>query len=364
MREFDQWLQGRDVAALAMRQELEPAEGPGAVIFPPTYAKPQGVRDEDWTGYNIDRFPDGSSVCQIDSVGSQANRMEPLFKKEPLVALVPQVAIRVGGQTISLLDAGHRAADAVVRYSSLAEGLENAFWAWMDGGNAEPLARIAPTSIVFGAWDSRGTQAKLPRIVRSVVRAFDVDVLHRSAQYVPAADYVLEGVVDEPAKNARKQDQDAHSELGLSHAPATWAHGGVIARSGIRRSASINIETIRSLGAAGDADALRSYIFGLALVALASPQQTSLREGCQLVPAEGCAPHWELVRHDGTREAHPVDADSALAYAQAAASAFGVGESLDEVFDSAKASKELKMSADERKRARARGRARGASAGE
>ena len=35
------------------------------------------MREEDWTGYNIDRFEDGASVCQIDSVGSQANRIEP-----------------------------------------------------------------------------------------------------------------------------------------------------------------------------------------------------------------------------------------------------------------------------------------------
>jgi hypothetical protein len=45
-------------------------EGNDAVIFPPTYAKPERMRDEDWTGYNIDRFEDGSTVGQIDSVGS------------------------------------------------------------------------------------------------------------------------------------------------------------------------------------------------------------------------------------------------------------------------------------------------------
>jgi CRISPR-associated protein Csb1 len=31
------------------------------------------------TGYNIDELPDGSNVCLIDSFGSQANRIEPLF---------------------------------------------------------------------------------------------------------------------------------------------------------------------------------------------------------------------------------------------------------------------------------------------
>lgn len=156
--QFDNWLvEGSDVAALAMRQWLGPVEGKDAIIFPPTYAKPERMRDEDWLGYNIDRFDDGSSVCQIDSVGSQANRMEPIFKQGCYRKLVPRVTVKAGGQAVDLLDAGHRAADAVVRFSSLWEKLKPAFAA-ARAGNAEVLAKIAPTSLVFGAWDSRDTQ--------------------------------------------------------------------------------------------------------------------------------------------------------------------------------------------------------------
>jgi hypothetical protein len=72
--QFDEWLKDdSDVAALVMRQWLEPVEGKDAVIFPPTYARPERMREEDWLGYNIDPLNDGSGVCQIDSVGSQAN---------------------------------------------------------------------------------------------------------------------------------------------------------------------------------------------------------------------------------------------------------------------------------------------------
>ena len=126
--QFDDWLNDDgEVAALVMRQWLEPVEGEDGISFPPTYAKPKRMTEEDWLGYNIDRFEDGTSVCQIDSVGSQANRMEPIFKREKYGGLVPQVVIDAGDQVVALLDAGHRAADAIVRFSTLGPELHEAF---------------------------------------------------------------------------------------------------------------------------------------------------------------------------------------------------------------------------------------------
>src|SRR5260221_5522517 len=154
-----------------MRQWLVPVEGSDAIIFPPTYAPPEGTRKEDWLGYNIDTLEDGTKVCQIDSVGSQANRIEPIFKRAPYAQLVPQVVVKAGTREVHLLEAGHRAADAIVRFSDLGQELWDAFKALLDAGNAEPLARMAPTSLIFGGWDSRATQVKMPRIVRSVIRA-------------------------------------------------------------------------------------------------------------------------------------------------------------------------------------------------
>ena len=63
--------------ALHLRQPLLPIEGSGSVIFPPTYAdSPLNQRD---FGYNIDELSDGTKIATIDSVGSQANRMEIVF---------------------------------------------------------------------------------------------------------------------------------------------------------------------------------------------------------------------------------------------------------------------------------------------
>jgi len=348
--QFDEWLKDdSEVAALVMRQWLEPVEGKDAVIFPPTYAKPERMKEEDWLGYNIDRFEDGTSVCQIDSVGSQANRMEPIFKRQKYRHLVPQVVIKAGSKEVNLLDAGHRAADAIVRFSDLASELDQAFGALKNQANAEPLAKLAPTSLVFGAWDSRATRVKLPRIVRSVIRAFGVKPLHRSAQYIPAVEYVEEDLLNAPQD---KPQQDALSQLGLSHAPAPWTHGGVEPQGGIRRDATLNLVALRGLGAGDKTMNLRRYILGLSLVSFTAPQEVSLREGCQLVPDANRPAEWNLVRHDGHRQTLALLHDQALKYAEFAARDFGVGDDKTTTFDSKKAKENLGLSKQERRRSR------------
>ena len=190
---FDNLLTSPATAAIVMRQPLKPVEGDDAVIYPPTFAD---------VGYNIDPLGDKDSsappnVCLIDSVGSQANRMEPLFKDEPYADLVPQIQIQIQAQevdtTVHLFDAGHRIADALARNSELLGEITEAFLA-VEGGNCETLARLSPTSLVFGVWDSRGSGVKLPRIVRSTIRALNVHPLKRSATYFPAINYENAGI--------------------------------------------------------------------------------------------------------------------------------------------------------------------------
>src|SRR5665213_2924243 len=82
-----------EVAALVVREQLIGVESDGGAIFPPTFAAQEGAdrdRDKFQGGYNIDKFPDGSNVCLIDSVGSQANRLEPIFATPRHSHLVPQ----------------------------------------------------------------------------------------------------------------------------------------------------------------------------------------------------------------------------------------------------------------------------------
>ena len=311
--------------ALTLRQSLLPVEGGDAVIFPPTYAD---------IGYNIDDLSDGTKVATIDSVGSQANRMEPIFEEEPYAALVPQVEITYGNdKSISILRVGHRLGDALVRSTALADEANSAFSAFLDTGDAAPIARLAPTSLVFGVWDSRDTQAKLPRIVQSVVRAWDVDDLKRSAQYNPPVNYAELGTFTEAQQE--KQEGKAGSDLakrGFVHVPATGEHGGIVANGDIRRTVTVNLVALRRLSG-DDAPSLRRYVLGLALVAATAPLDAFLRQGCLLTPDPDTQAAWTAVARDGTREAVALHADAVLAFAQKAAAHFGVRESRTVPFD-------------------------------
>src|SRR5262245_9881233 len=181
--QHDAWLTADDAAAIVIREALVPVEGPDGVFFPATYA---AAKDKTFPGgYNVDPPSGEKNVCLVDSVGSQANRIEPIFAKPDYAHLVPQISVKAGEKSVSILEAGHRAGDALVRCTPLQKELQDAFKAVLKG-NAEPLAKIAPTSLVFGVWDSRDTQAKLPRLVASTIRAFDVKRLKRSAQYNPS----------------------------------------------------------------------------------------------------------------------------------------------------------------------------------
>jgi CRISPR-associated protein Csb1 len=310
--------------ALHLKQRLVPVEGESGVIFPPTYAD---------IGYNIDELADGTKVATIDSVGSQANRMEPAFKAgragqpgNPLAKLVPQIDIVYGNEkVVSLLETGHRLGDALVRSSELRDEARKAFELLLDVGDATALAKLAPTSLVFGVWDSRDTQAKLPRIVQSVIRAWDVSELKRSAQYNPPIDYSALEVFTEEEK--AKQEGDPKSPLakrGFVHVPASGAPGGIVARGAIERHVTINLVALRRLGGE-KAVALRRYILGLALVAGTEPSDGFLRQGCLLAPDPAVLGVWVAVARTGART--PVDLTDTVArdFATKAAEAFGVG---------------------------------------
>lgn len=303
--------------ALHMRQSLIPVDGKDGIIFPPTYAK---------IDYNIDTLSDGTKVATIDSVGAQANRIEPIFKDPPYAKLVPQIDILDGNEKLTtIFDASHRLGDALIRCTNLQTEAHNAFEAFKDRNDASKIAKIAPTSLVFGTWDSRDTQAKLPRIVQSVIRAWNVEELSRSAQYNPTIDYVELNVVLKPKD---KKEKDKLAEDGFVHVPAAETHGGIIAKGGIERQVTVNLVALRRLKGKDDKDseALRRYVLGLSLVAAVAPLDPFLRQGCLLVPDPEKTAEWSLVERNGSRNAVNLNEEIAHDYARATADAFGVGE--------------------------------------
>ena len=345
LSQFDGWIEEGGPSALVLKEYLQPAAGPGEVIFPPTFAPPEDKRGAS-PSYVIDGEGEGS-VCLIDSVGSQANRLEPVFKTAKYRDLVPQIEIRVNERTVNLLDVGHRAADAFVRSTKLASELEKAFTECA-AGNAMPLAKIAPTTLVFGAWDSRASQAKVPRLIDSTVRAFRVDRLSRAAQYFSA---LTKDEVESLLETDTQKQRKPLSKAGFLDAPSGLTHGGVIVRGEgeIVRTVIVNLTALRSLGASSAEDqlALRRYILGLCLVAGLAPSDLFLRQGCLLVQAQKPVES-SLVYRDGRRDGYTVNFDGILSFAKTAAQGFGVGSRRVGDFDG-KAAKDLVKKASKAK---------------
>lgn len=347
LNQFDKYISDDGPAALVIRETLMPVEGADGVLFPATFAKGDGFPG----GYNIDTAPNGSTVCLIDSVGSQANRIEPLFMREPYRHLVPQIVIKAGDMEVNILEAGHRAGDALVRCSSLQEEIESVFVASIKG-DAMPLAKIAPTSLVFGVWNSRGqrgNQDKRPRLVASVIRAFDVRELTRSAVYTAPIDYSQLDIFSEEDKQKAEGDpKNPLSKRGFVNALASGTHGGVIADGGIRRDATLGLAALRQLHA-GKNEAktlvLRRYILGLSLVAFTAPIESYLRQGCTLVLNPDRPREFVEVYPDGQRKPCDITHESALKFATEAAKLFGIGDSRTVPFEKERAKRDV--SADE-----------------
>lgn len=319
--ELDRWANDpHGPVALHLKERMLPVEGEGAPFFPPTFADVQG-------NYNIDELADGTKVALVDSVGAQANRIEPIFKGDKYKSLVPQVTIKYDkgdNDKISLLEAGHRLGDAVVRSTELAEEVEKAFKALLQQNDATALAKLGPTSLVFGVWDSRGTMAKVPRLVQSTVRAWNVSRLKRSAQYKPALDYAaLEVFSAEDKEKGGAKEKNPLSIAGFLDVPATNTHGGIVAHGPIVRDVTINLVALRRLR--GDREKeLRQYILGLCLVAAAEPVDAFYRQGCLLVPHHEHPAEWTLVERNGARIDTALTSTIAFEYAQKAANAYGI----------------------------------------
>lgn len=403
--------------AIIIKQPLAPVDEDERVIFPPTYPITQWkgrfhtIRDGDYRvtvelptgsktdkdekkenqkpGYQIDRFPDGTSICEIDSPQSQSNRIEPRFKTIEEGKLVPQIEIQVGTERVNLLDVGHRAGDAVVRMSSLAAEIHEAFTA-VKSGDFFKLAMIAPTSLVFGVWDSRSTQVKQQRVFKAHIRATNVQEVSRSAQYTPATAYVDVGAIGQDVQKKVRGPTGEESNLsqeGMVHALSTQTPGGVMLTDSSRlvRTVIVNLEAIRALRGtvptarpyqsrpetSGEApsmeptEALQRYILGLALVAATDEPDLNLREGCHLKYLDdGQEASIKLIYRSKPGEGWPVDwpftRTDVLAFAKKAKSDFfnlaGMDEQAidrrDVVFETGVAERFLDYSKDDRDKIR------------
>lgn len=307
-----------DAIAIVLKCPMRPVAGQGTPVFPAIYAADEKSIDKS-PRYCIS--PVGHegkrNVCVIDSVQSQAGRIEAALQQHPYRGLTREVSVSVVTQgeevaQIDVLAAGHRVFDAVFRYSTLLPLITDASRGYI-AGDARQMAALAPMALIFGAWDSRGAKLQIPRAFSAEITAHDVSVLSRGSVYkVPVRASEIEGL------------DEGGSADGLESA-LNFGLGGVIATR-IERRAVLSLATLRrnarAVRGAQAPDEVLRYLWALALVVATMPVEPDLRSGCLLVP-DG-APTLVLVRADGEEEAVTLDAAAVLAYAEAAALAFGI----------------------------------------
>ena len=143
-----------------------------------------------------------------------------------------------------------------------------------------------------------------------------------------------------------KATKDAYAERGFVHVPATGSHGGVIAKGGVRRVATLSLAALRLLKGDKETLKLRRYILGLALVAFTANASTYLRQGTNLVPDFEKPRTLTLVNSDGTRTEYKLSHADALSYAKAAAKEFVIGQNQEVEFDKELAIKDWKGEGD------------------
>jgi len=329
-------------AAIRRLQKLQPAGGPGDKIFPPTYPG-EGTNAPARHVFETRRI-DGKDVrcVLIDSVQSQANRLE-----EALLGAIhsgriafPYIVVDFAGQSapnavdvgdlgaVTSLDAPHRVFDAIIRDSQLngTKFTETDHYKKLllaKPANALQVFEISPTSLVFGVWNSTGEGgglgAKFTRcIVSEIVGINASDGVKGAIRIDPlgirATVKVIGGPLDwSVARGAKGEKSVRPSEINHSNIISNVVPGGVTIDHALH-TAVVTCAGLRRLKFPGveDETAGRTLLAALALVALAEQDVAgyALRSRCDLV-CDGRAP-FEIVRPDGSIEETSIDVAAAV----------------------------------------------------
>ena len=324
--------------ALRSTMEMQPADGPGGKVFPPTYAATGDHK------YAVEERQVGDRVVTtvlLDSVASQANRAELAlldgWEAGELSFPVPFVDFRGEADLddlgrITVLEAPHRLADAIFR-DSLLEGtlfrLSEMGRAITDArpGNATDLFRYAPTALLFGQWDSTGPKgglgSKFQRAYVSEIVGLDAHIgrkvgsridplqIERDAAVVyehsdPQQRWTLdrEEAVQEKGKPKPVGGDGRPSEINHGNiAPSIDSQAGGVTISEARQTTVLSLAALRRLRFTGHsreaAVAARTAVAALGVAAIAYGYEADhdLRSRCLLIPEH--APRLEMVGRGG-----------------------------------------------------------------
>lgn len=371
-----------DHAAFRRIRCLQPVGGAGDKLFPPTY--PGAARNDPPRHIFERRRLDGSDVwcVLIDSVQSQANRLEEALlvaaKKGEIRLPYVTVDFREAGldpvERITSLDAPHRIYDAILRDSLLGDKPFMQSEAGMrlaaaNPANATPLLEISPTALLFGAWHSQGEGgglgAKFPRTVVSEIMGIDtpVDQIPNRSTGVPEPRTagqrtgsridplgILKKVEVFKGKSGWSTNQDEVGSDPKKARPSEINHGNIaptvqplgVTCARAEHRAVVTLAGLRRLrfGSSERNEAGRALVAALGLVALLEQDTAgyALRSRCDLVCAGPAA--LELVRADGSTEAVDLDRHKALALYN---EAYTLAESVGFRFESIKLTPQDKL---------------------
>ena len=231
-----------DAAAFRCRTRLHPVGDDGDKVFPPTYAG--GV-------YAVeDRRIEGhvARCVVLDSVQSQANRMEELIQEaflpnwrelphdawtKPLPCELPIIAVHIPNHGwITSLTAPHRIHDAILRDSEIAQGHNASKIRFRDSTigrdivaarlhDATAFYRYCPTALLFGTWDSTAGEglnsAKVPRAIVSEIVGVDAVAGVRTASRIDPL-----GIERTAATIYRRKDGDWAAKIQGSNGQEQW----------------------------------------------------------------------------------------------------------------------------------------------
>lgn len=173
-------------AALRRIRRLQPTGGPGDKIFPPTYPG-EGRNATARHIFETRRISGANVLCVlVDSVQSQANRLEEslLHARRRAEIAFPVITVDFTGTDIAdigeitTLDAPHRVFDAIVRDAELGKRVfretnEGKSLIQAKPNAASAVYELSPSALIFGAWNSTGEGgglgAKFPRAIVSEI---------------------------------------------------------------------------------------------------------------------------------------------------------------------------------------------------
>ncbi|MGB7346069.1 MAG: type I-U CRISPR-associated RAMP protein Csb1/Cas7u [Pirellulaceae bacterium] len=296
--------------AFRSRIELQPADGPGGKVFPPTHLNGAYALEDRVVAGRETPVP----CVLLDSVQSHANRCEEALQlaidreqiEMPLVEVDfsdAELIDPVG--RITSLEAPHRISDAILRDSEL-DGTpfrKTELGRRLDYAslkNATPLLDLSPHALLFGIWDSTGPKGglgvKFQRALVGEIIGYDIQEGQKTASRIDPLQIVSAVKVKKTKDGWETTDKDKGavkpSEINHGNIPPTIEKGGVT-MSHAEYSVVLSLPAIRRLRFPVDNeytverdDAGRTLIaaIGLLAVTLATERGFDLRSRCLLWP--------------------------------------------------------------------------------